>query len=297
MPGPARALALLLLLSVVTACGTSSGPPDDPSLTTDPCAPWGCDQQRRLDAALAMVDPPGGAALSIVVTDRQTGAVWRAGDPDLRTWAGSTPKLALTVYLLERARAGGPALTDADWQDIDAMLSVSENAAADELWDEYVDSDEIMRVWQSTYGMTTASYVEGAPSRWGFIKLTAQDLIGLMTYVLDRLDPADRMSIVDRMRTVGGPQQWGVWGAGPGQRPGVKNGWDYAAEVGSDVRRWALATVGFVGPDERYLVAALYDEVPGEIDTIDAGVHALTDLVATIFGAPVPAPAVIPDDY
>jgi len=51
-----------------------------------------------------------------------------------------------------------------------------------------------------------------------------------------------------------------------------------------------------VGPDERYVVAAMYDQPTGG-DTIDAGVPTLTDLVATVFGATVPAPAAIPEDY
>ena len=112
-----------------------------------------------------------------------------------------------------------------------------------------------------------------------------------------RLHPADRASIVDRMRGVGGPQRWGVWAAGAELRPGVKNGWDYLAEAGSDERRWVTATMGFVGPGERYIVAALYDQPPGGLDSIEIGVHVLTDLVATVFGAPVPAPAVVPEDY
>jgi hypothetical protein len=42
------------------------------------------------------------------------------------------------------------------------------------------------------------------------------------------------------------------------------------------------------------VVAAMYHQPPGG-DSIQQGVHTLTDLVATIFGAPVPAPVVIPD--
>jgi hypothetical protein len=53
--------------------------------------------------------------------------------------------------------------------------------------------------------------------------------------------------------------------------------------------------VGFVDADERYLVAAMYDQPPE--GTIDIGVHVLTDLVAILFAAPVPAPAVVPSDY
>jgi hypothetical protein len=151
-----------------------------------------------------------------------------------------------------------------------------------------------MSRWQSVYGMTTASYVDGWVDRWGFVKLTPQDLTNLMAYVLDTLNAVDRASIVDRMRSVGPPQQWGVWGAGAGLRPGVKDGWDYCVEIGDDVYRWVTSTVGFVGPGERYLVAAMYDQAAEQ--ELDNGVHVLTDLVATVFGAPVPAAAVVPEE-
>src|SRR5690606_28636998 len=236
---------------------------------------WGHDQQARFDAAAALVARRPGR-LAIVVTDRATGAVWRAGDAGLRTWAGSTPKLALAVSLLEQARAGHLMLDRRIWQDIDAMLSVSDNAAANELWARHGDPVAVMHRWQSRYGMTDASYVDGFPATWGFVKLTVHDLANLMAYVLDRLDPADRAAITGRLRTVGAPQQWGVWGAGAQHRPGVKNGWDYLAETGSDQRRWVTSTVGFVGPGERYIVAALYDQPPGDLQSIEIGVHLLT---------------------
>ncbi|HEX5995288.1 MAG TPA: hypothetical protein VFY84_09130 [Jiangellales bacterium] len=290
------AVALLLVLAVAAACGARAEPEPIAGPTPDVCAPWGCEQQARFDAASAfLASQPG--TVAILVSDRQTGAVWRAGDQELRTWAGSTPKLALTVYLLEQARAGQLELGTRDWADIDAMLSVSDNGAADELWDMYADPATVMQRWQTTYGMAGASYVDTFPARWGFVKLTVQDLANLMAFVLDGLDPADRASIVERMRTVGGPQQWGVWGAGTDLLPGVKDGWDYAAEAGSDQYRWVTATMGFVGPEERYVVAALFDQPPGDLGSIDAGVHVLTDLVATVFGASVPAPVVVPEEY
>jgi hypothetical protein len=248
----------------------------------------------RFEQASAFIAAQQGV-LGVVVTDRQTGAVWRGGDPALRTWAGSTPKLALALYLLEEQRAGRRSLTQGDLADIDAMLDTSDNAAADRLWSAYADAGPVMQRWRETYGMAEASYVDGFEQRWGNVKVTPQDLINLITYVLERFDPADRSSIVERMRTVGGPQQWGVWGAGAQLRPGVKNGWDYPAEQGSDRKRWVTATVGFVDADERYLVAAMYDQPPE--GTIDIGVHVLTDLAAILFAAPVPAPAVVPSDY
>ncbi len=176
------------------------------------------------------------------------------------------------------------------------MLDTSDNRAADRLWSRYAGSETMMSRWQAVYGMTTASYVDGFGHTWGQIKCTPQDLVNLMSYVLEKLNPADRAYIVDSMRTVGPPQQWGVWSVGPALTPGVKNGWDYIADSRGEATRWVTATVGFLGPDERYLIGAMYEQVPGG-DTIDAGVHVLSDLVATVFGAPVPAPAVVPEDF
>jgi hypothetical protein len=293
MPSLGRIIAVATLVPLLAACslspsaGTAGGP------AVEPCGPWGCEQQARFKAASAFLGRQQGQ-LGIAVKDRVTGEVWRGGDPNLRSWAGSTPKLALAVTLVEQARAGTITLDRADTARIDAMLHLSDNEAADGLWDDYADSASMMRRWQSVYGMTTASYVDGWVDRWGFVKLAPQDLINLMTYVLDKLTAADRASIVDRMRAVGPPQQWGVWGAGAGLRPGVKDGWDYCVEIGDSVYRWVTSTVGFVGPEERYVVAAMYDDAPGQ--ELDHGVHVLTDLVATVFGAPVPAPVVVPED-
>jgi hypothetical protein len=301
MPPVGRLLALALLLPVIAACSSApSGSPAAGSASSrspassgdaaDPCAPWGCAQQARFDAAAAFIATQQ-AHVGIVVKDRMTGAVWSAGDPALRTWAGSTPKLALAVALKEQTRA----LDAAANADIDAMLYASDNNAATRLWNRYVDSDAMMKRWQDVYGMTTASYVDFQEHHWGWVKLTPQDLVNLMTYVLETLDPTHRAYIVDRMRAVAPNQQWGVWGAGSAWAPGVKNGWDRCAEMGEAVFRWIVSTVGFVGPAERYVVAAMYDRDP-EHDSKEAAVHGITDLIAIVFGATVPAPAVVPPD-
>ena len=207
-----------------------------------------------------------------------------AGDPD---------EAAAELHTIAR---DGKLKLDADANhDIDAMLAVSDNNAADEMWDWFARPATQMARWRDSYGMSSASYVDGFPSRWGFVKCSAQDLANLMSYILDKADPQLRSFFVDRMRTVGKPQQWGVWGAGANLRPGVKDGWSVEADDHGN-GHWITATVGFVGPDERYVVGAMYDQPTGG-DTIEAGVHTLTDLVATVFGAPVPAPAFIPEDY
>ncbi|GAB3863765.1 hypothetical protein [Dactylosporangium cerinum] len=55
---------------------------------------------------------------------------------------------------------------------------------------------------------------------------------------------------------------------------------------------WVTHTVGFAGPGERYVVAAMYEQ--GASGTLDKGAHAVSDAVATYFGAPVPAKITTP---
>lgn len=302
--GPASLVAGLLRLT-----GPAEGPADTTAASTGPAdsaatpttetpaaacgGAWDCAQQERFAAAAALLASRSGH-IGVVVRDRVTGAEWRAGEPDFRIWSGSTPKLALAMALREQARAGQITLDATANRQIAAMLSVSDNRAADALWNRYARAGALMARFRDVYGMRGAGYVDGFPSRWGFVKCTAQDLANLMSYILDRANPADHDYAVQAMRSVGAVQQWGVWGAGPALRPGVKNGWSIESDGGRD--HWITATVGFAGPDERYVVAAMYHQPPGG-DSIERGVHTLTDLVATIFGAPVPAPAVIPDDY
>ena len=253
---------------------------------------WDCAQAERFTRARAYLDARPGR-LGLLVRDRASGRSWTAGDADGHYWAGSTPKLGMAVALLEEARTGAVALDAAAHRRIAAMLSVSDNRAADALWDGYGDATTWLKRLRRV-GLTSARYVGGFPSRWGFVMCTPADLAALMSHVLDKAHPDDRQYIVDSMRSVGPVQRWGVWGAGAALRPGVKNGWSIEKEKGRDI--WITATAGFVGPAERYVVAAMYHQPPRG-GRIDRGVHALTDLVALVFGAPVPAPAVVPRDY
>jgi len=92
-------------------------------------------------------------------------------------------------------------------------------------------------------------------------------------------------------------QQWGVWSAGPSMQPGVKGGWSVEKDDdGKD--HWVVLSVGFAGPEARYVVSVTHDLPPGTRSTngnLDVGVHTVSDLVATVFGAPVPANPVIPN--
>jgi hypothetical protein len=264
-------------------------PPSAPASPSADCGPLGCDQQHRFSAATGLIKTKPGY-LGIVVRDRQTGAMWRAGSSDHVMWTSSTIKLALATSLLERARTGEVTLDAAARQQIAAMFSTSDDNAADALWNRY-GKDALVPRFQQVYGMTGLTFVPGFPRRWGFMKASAEDLQRLMSYVLEKLDQPDRDYVLGAMRHVGQIQQWGVWAAGPAQQPGTKDGWSIESDAGG--KHWCTSAVGFAGPGARYVVAVMYHLPPGS--TVDAGVHAVSDLVATVFGAPVPAPVTVPD--
>jgi hypothetical protein len=286
--------------TTATFAGGTESPDSTGTPTPSPtpsCSAWGCVQDARFAATSAYLKNITNGHVGIEVKDRVTGAVWLGGEPDFHVWAGSTPKLALSVALLEEDRAGQVHLDATAHNEITAMLHVSDNDAAMTLWDTYVGNNynAMMSRWNTVYGMTTAHFVSGFPHHWGFVKATPKDLAGLMGYILDKLDVFDRDYIVNQMQNVGDIQHWGVWGAGPGNHPGVKDGWSREREAVGGVLHQINATVGFAGPDQRYIVAAMYHQNPGG-DTDAKGVQVLTDLTALVFGLPVPAPVVVPDE-
>ena len=247
------------------------GPSASGTTTAGATAGWDAAQQQRFAAASALIATKSGH-VGIVVRDRQTGLVWRGGEAEFPIWAGSTPKLAFAVALREEARAGEITLDATANAQIAKMLNVSDNNSADTLWNRYAKQPATwMKRFQDRYGMTGATYVAGFPNRWGFVKCSAQDLANLMSYILDKLDPNDRSYITTAMQSVGSVQQWGVWGVGPALHPGVKDGWSVEKDDGKD--HWITATVGFVGTGQRYVVAAMYHQLPGG-DSISEGVHA-----------------------
>lgn len=221
-----------------------------------PCVIGGlsCDLRARITQANAyLAGRPG--VVGYVLRDHVHGGVYYSPNATAQIWTASTIKLAIVADLLTRNRAGSITLSGQDYRNIDAMLAVSDDNAADTLWFKYSGPDHMtfnndFRAFGMTGLSPKAGYTKFFPY-WGFQKCGADDLDRLMAHVLFGLNPADRAYIIDRMRTVGPIQQWGVWGAGPGMRPGNKDGW-------SDEDTGAIAnSVGFAGPDERYTLAIM----------------------------------------
>lgn len=285
---PAPAASELPAWPPVTAPPVSPAPASTSGSASASPSPSVDLQQQRFAAAEEFVRARPG--IGVVVHDRQTGQSWRAGITDQPMWTSSTIELAMAVSVLERGRSGEIKVDDEARRQVAAMLHDSDNDAADALWKRYGGAGMTGR-FQQVYGMTGLTFVAGFDRYWAFLKCTVDDLHRMMTYVLEKLDPTDRAYVVSAMRRVASIQHWGVWAAGAALTPGTKNGW--SIETDANVRHWSVSTVGFVGPGERYTVAAMYHVPPGS--AIGVGVHAVSDLVATVFGATVPAPVTVPD--
>jgi hypothetical protein len=300
----AAAIATLFLLAgfgcgrtTVVPTGDSSPapapsrPPDPSSAASSLCQDgWDCAQLARFEAGAAYArERPG--RMGVVIRDRERGAVWRTGATGDAAWTGSTIKVAIAATLLERQRAGGIRLTASDRQAMSDMLRISSNDATDTLWNRY-DGPQMLDRFRAGYGMAALSVVDGRETYWRNLRCTADDLDQLMTYVLgDHLHADDRAYLVNALRGVADNQHWGVWAAGSQLQPGNKDGWAVKPDPGGE--HWITHTVGFAGPAERYVVVVMYSLPPD--GTLDDGVHAVSDVVATLFGGRTPAEVSIPD--
>jgi hypothetical protein len=250
--------------------------------TAQKAAPGGTITSRMAAVRALIAKKPG--TIGLVVRDRVTGTVWRAGDPAQLNWTASTIKLAISSAILERAHAGQVTLTAADRNTMRLSLVNSDNDATTTLWTKF-DGAGMLSRFRTTYGMSTLGVVPGYPVFWRNLRCSAHDLADLMSYVLDRMDPADRAYLVTTLRGVASFQHWGVWGAGASMHPGNKDGW--AQKPDNGVTHWVTHSVGFAGDHERYVVAVTYRLTAS--GTLAQGAHAVSDVVATVFGAKTPA--------
>lgn len=238
----------------VTSVPTTSVPTSSAADCPLPQSGFDCDFQRRFVAVQSYIAGRPGT-VGIVVRDRQTGAVWRNQYADTMVWTASTIKLAMTVDLFLRDRAGTISLTQGDRTLIQEMLHSSDDNAADKLWFKYSGADHMtFNKDFPRYGMTSltpkSGYTRFYPY-WGFQKCTPNDLDRLVNYVLTQLPASVRDYIVGQLMAVDPDQQWGVWGAGPAAQPGNKDGWSLE-DTG-----WVMNSVGWVGPDHRYTLAVM----------------------------------------
>jgi hypothetical protein len=281
--------------SAVASPSPSPSPKPDPSPTVacNGIAPgFSCVMQQRIaEVQKYLAGAPG--SIGIVLEDRATGTVWRSVNAYQDYPAASTMKLAMATDLLERNLAGNIHLSSNDMDLLYNALYTSNDNDANALWNEYEDGSFLDRI--RAFGMSSARFTTSVPN-WGFMYCSAADLNNLINYVIRDAPSNVRDYLVYRLRHVSGiDQQWGVWGAGPENAPGNKDGWE------QDGTTWITNTVGFAGPSGRYTLAVMYElDGYGSGDAgFKYGTDKLTQVASLLFqghftAAPNPEASAVP---
>ncbi|MFC7657398.1 hypothetical protein ACFQV8_14370 [Pseudonocardia benzenivorans] len=181
-------------------------------------------------------------------------------------------------------------LTAADRHDMDTMLNFSDEAASDRLWKRF-GNDAMLARFRSTFGMTGLRFVPGftASTYWGFVTCTTDDLLALGRWVLAQAAPADRAYLVAALRGVAANQRWGSGPRAPTSTRATRTA-GRSSPTPTDGTGWPTPS-GSRGRG-RYVVAVTYQVDPA--GSLADGVHAVSDVVALLFGRPVPAPVTVP---
>jgi hypothetical protein len=238
-------------------------------------------------------------SIGVVLDDRATGAIWRSANAHRQYPAASTIKLAMMTDLLLRDQPGAADpihLTTVDKRKMFQALYTSNDNDADYLWYKYENASFSNTI--RAFGMNNTNFTNHV--YWGDIDTTPQDLDHLMNYVLTKTPLSVRHYLVYRLQHVSAlDQQWGVWGAGPQNHPGNKDGWE---QDPSPYGIWITNTVGFAGPGQQYTLAIMYNL--GSHDESGStgfkyGTNKLTQIAAMLFqgqhtAAPHPLPSAVP---
>lgn len=254
-----------------TTAGEGATTARTPSASPDPAA----EQRERAVLAAEKVREfaaglPG--RLSFAAVDRTTGAGFRTGD-GLRFQTASIVKVDILAALL--LRRGDSGLTAAERRSAERMITVSDNAAATELFAVIGGVSGLNRA-NDDFGMTET---RPTPS-WGTTTTTAADQIRLLRTIVAEdgpLRPGGRGLVLELMSQVVDGQRWGVSaGAGStGAQVWLKNGWD---TVDAHSGQWLVNSIGrIVEGDRDWLVVILSDHH----DTLDRGI-AVVEQAATI---------------
>jgi beta-lactamase class A len=228
------------------------------------------------EAEAYAVTRPGTVGAAVIVPDR--GVMYTFGG-DEQFALDSVVKVAILAAELHRVQQEARPLTDREQYLLQIMITVSDNDAAMELWDDvgggsalhaYLDSIGLPAIQPDPYGY------------WGDSQASAKDIALLMAKLAwgDILDPSRRELALRILGDVIPEQRWGATAGLPAELPpgtfvAVKNGW-YPEDDG-----WSVNTAGLIVPGDDhpgYAIAVLTKEQP----TYDTGMETTEGISARI---------------
>ncbi|MGI8553616.1 MAG: serine hydrolase [Dehalococcoidia bacterium] len=221
-------------------------------------------------AALYATDRTGQVGVAVVVPSQ--GIVYTANG-DAPFPMASVAKVAIMVAVLDQTMQAERDLTDEERELIKKMIVVSDNDAAQTLWDRLGGGDAVDRSLKAL-GLSGIQPYHGA--EWGASVGSARAIALLLEKLATGqiLDESRRAFALDLMQQVAPDQSWGVTAGVPTERTdgtalGIKDGW-YLDETG-----WWVNSVGIIparGQQPEYMIAVLTRDQPGleyGIETIE----------------------------
>jgi Beta-lactamase enzyme family len=204
----------------------------------------------------------GAPDIGLAVADTRTGIRCEL-HPGRHFNSASIVKVFILAALLHEVAASHGVLSAAQAGLAREMITESDNAAADALWNE-VGRANLQR-FLDLAGMTHTTLGPGI--LWGLTQATVPDELRLLTVLTSAnpvLDQASREYELRLMSHVIPAQRWGVpAGARPGVTVHVKNGWL------PDPRLWVVNSIGaFTSDDGVYKIVVLSQDNPAMADGI-----------------------------
>ncbi len=223
------------------------------------------------------------AQIGLEVFDRQAGQVVTSSGSDQQFPCMSVVKLLIALDALDDGNGGWGMPSDATQQQIQQMLSTSDDTIADNLWSADGGSALVTRM-VNRFGLTGTQPPDD-PNEWGDTLTTPNDLVKVYRYVTEQLPGQERDLLVNalsntpRVASDGFDQYFGIPDGLPHTTWAIKQGW------GTSGNQAVFNTTGLLGSDQRYVVVLLTSEsadVYGSApQAVTAGVGALSGLVGS----------------
>ncbi|MFE4264246.1 serine hydrolase [Streptomyces sp. NPDC056883] len=248
-----------LRMAATAPTATAPTAPAPPVPGTPPPSPDTATPEQAVHRALDGLGPHHGR-YALATLDLTSGRAATYGPSTETFTSASIIKVNILAALLLRAQDRGVPLTPAQRRLASAMIRVSDNDAAQELWTA-IGRRQGLDAANARLGLTPAHAGQRGP--WGLTRTTVADQLALLKAVFTENSPlttASRSYVRALMGDIAADQDWGVGAAGtPGARPVLKNGW----LPGGTPPRWAVNSIGLVERDgHTLLIAVLTDAQP-----------------------------------
>lgn len=263
------------LLLGASALALAACAPAPVQIQSPTASPTGTTRQ-QLDA-LMQVYGRNTDLLGVAVKDLRSGALfdYRA---DYDSQSASIAKVMIVLMALRKARDAGEELTFEQYGLASQAIIVSDNDAADALWEWAGGPEEYTRLAEDL-GLPD-THADDRRDFWSWTNTTPSDqrmLIDLLVNGTPVIHDEDRLYLLDIMRKTTPEQSWGVGNPRSSEvLVAMKNGW---VQFESTDGLWAVNSIGHVDGEGRDYVAAFMSRVP----TFDEGRTLLDAIGADLF--------------